>query len=169
MIDKQKIIYLLNHSIISFLIIAKKQTYANSDSPKVNPSRLGSKDYEFSEEIEGTLMSYHDTYFGGLNFIGEEVIYIGKNTPKWGMNYYGNTICESISEEVMDKVLRPALMMVGEDKKVIPVRGPSKFKTDEYTYTFKTKGTIENFVGTEEIYKGEELIYCLQCQGGIIN
>lgn len=84
------------------------------------------------------------------------------------MNYYGVTLDENLSEEAMDKALRPALMKVGEDTFVIPVRGPSKFQNGEYTYTFNCEGNIENFVGTEEIYKNEKLIYQLHCHGGMI-
>lgn len=61
--------------LIGFLIEAKKQTYANSNAKKISSSRLGSKDYNNEEEIEGEKMCYHDTYFGGVNFIGEEVVY----------------------------------------------------------------------------------------------
>lgn len=63
-------------------------------------------------------MIYHDTYFGGTNFIGEEVVYIDNQTY-WAMNYYGTTLDESLGEENMDKALRPALMKVGEDNTVI--------------------------------------------------
>lgn len=154
--------------ITKFLIEAKKQTYANSNADKIGSSRLGSNDYEYTEEIEGEKMTYHDTYFGGVKFIGEEVVYRGTNFPKWGMNYYGVTIDDTLSEEAMDKALRPALMKVGEDKTVIPVRGPSIFENEDFVYTFKTDGKIENFTGVEEIYKGNKLVYRLHCHGGII-
>ncbi len=151
-----------------FLIYAKKQTYANNTAKKINSSRLGSNDYHYETEIEGEIMTYHDTYFGGTKFMGEEVVYRGLNIPKWGMNYYGVTIDETLSEEAMDKVLRPALMKVREDNTVLPVRRPSKFENLGYVYTFKTTGTIENFEGIEEIYKDGKLIYKLNCHGGMI-
>lgn len=154
--------------LIGFLLEAKRQTYANSSAEKILSSRLGSKDYHYEEEIEGEIMKYHDTYFGGIRFIGEEVVYRGTDTPKWGMNYYGITLDENLSEEAMDKALRPALMKVGEDDSVLPVRGPSKYENGEYTYTFTSDGTIENFTGVEEIYKDKKLVYCLKCHGGLI-
>lgn len=159
---------LTTNLLIGFLIEAKKQTYANSNADKVGASRLGSKDYNYSEEVEGETMNYHDTYFGGVRFIGEEVVYRGTKSPKWGMNYYGITLDGALSEEAVDKVLRPALMKVGEDNTVIPVRGPSKFENDGYTYTFKTDGEIESFTGIEEIYKDGKLVYRLHCHGGTI-
>ncbi len=151
-----------------FLLIAKKQTYANSNASKIESSRLGSNDYHYEEKIDNKLMTYHDTYFGGVKFMGEEVVYCDTNKPIWGMNYYGVTIDRNLSEEAMDKALRPALMKVGEDKSVLPLRGPSKYENDGYLYIFKTSGTIENFIGIEEIYKDDKLVYKLNCHGGCI-
>lgn len=155
----------MDRKFIEFLIKAKKETYANeSSNSKKESTRLGSKDYEYRDGN----MIYHDTYFGGTNFMGEEVVYVNSEIPLWGMNYYGVTIDESVSEEAMDKALRPALMKVGEDTSVIPVRGARKFENDNYIYEFKVDGTIENFRGVEEIYKDGKLIYRLYCNGGNI-
>ena len=136
---------------IQFLINAKKNTYANGDVAKDKSSRLGSKDYHYENDD----YIYHDTYFGGVKFIGEEVVYDKNKIPFWAMNYYGVTIDEDLSEEVMDKVLRVALMKVGEDNNIIPVRGPSEFSSESYQYTFKVDGDIENFTGVEEIYRNK--------------
>ena len=151
-----------------FLIRAKKSTYANSTIEKVKPSRIGSSDYQYEEIVNNKKYTYHDTYFGGIKFMGEEVVYCDSNKPVWGMNYYGVTIDDTLGEEAIDMALRPALMKVGEDKDVIPVRGSSKFINNGYTYTFKVTGTIENFDGIEQIYKEDNLIYELHCSGGII-
>ena len=146
-----------------FLIEAKRQTYANENMEKVKSSRLDSKDYEYKKDN----MVYHDTYFGGINFIGEEVIYLD-NQIYWGMNYYGVTIDKELGEEAIDKALRPALMKVGIDKDVIPVRGPKKFINGEYKYVFDVTGDINNFSGIEAIYKNDKKIYELKCNGGLI-
>ena len=153
--------------ILDFLIRAKKNTYANGNAAKVNSSRLGSKDYEHEETINNKKLCYHDTYFGGEKFIGSEVVYID-DKPIWAMNYNGYSVVENLSEEAMDNALRPALMQVGVDNSVLPVRGPSKFVNGEYKYTFEQSGTMENFTGLERIYKNNELVYELQCNGGII-
>ena len=92
--------------LYSFLMKAKKQTYANENIKKQKSSRNGSHDYEYSSNN----MIYHDTYFGGTNFMGEEVVYEENDTPIWGMNYYGVTLDQTLSEEAVDKALRPALM-----------------------------------------------------------
>ena len=145
-----------------FLIEAKKQTYANENVEKVANSRLNSRDYEYKKDN----MIYHDTYFGGTRFIGEEVVYID-NEIYWAMNYYGVTLDETLGEEAMDYALRPALMKVGEDN-IIPVRGPKEFSSGEYKYIFNVEGDINYFNGTETIYKGNKKIYELKCSGGLI-
>ena len=154
--------------LIGFLLEAKKHTYASENAKKIVSTRQGSRDYEYSEEIEGEIMTYHDTFFGGLRFIGEEVVYRGTNKPKWAMNYYGVTLDEELSEEALDKTLRPALIMVGEDPSVLPLRGPKEFINGGYKYIFKTDGEMENFTGLEQIYKKDKLVYEFHCHGGLI-
>ena len=153
--------------LLDFLITAKKNTYANGNALKVNSSRLGSKDYHYEEKFGDKRISYHDTYFGGEKFIGCEVVYID-DKPIWAMNYNGYSVVEYLSEEAMDNALRPALMQVGTDKCVLPLRGPSKFVNGEFKYTFEQFGTMENFTGLERIYKNDVLIYELHCSGGVI-
>ena len=112
-------------------------------------------------------MIYHDTYFGGTRFIGEEVVYVD-DIPYWGMNYYGATLDENLGEEAMDNALRPALMKVGEDKSIIPIRGPKEFKNGEFKYSFDVIGDVNNFSGVEIVYKNNVKIYELKCTGGLI-
>ena len=125
--------------------------------------RLDSKDYEYKK---GNML-YHDTYFGGTNFIGEEVVYID-NKIYWAMNYYGVTLDENLGEEAMDNALRPALMQVGVSENIIPVRGPREYKTGDFKYTFEVSGDLTNFSGIETIYKNDKKIYELKCNGGLI-
>ena len=146
-----------------FLVEAKKQTYANENIKKQLSTRKGSFDYEYSSNG----MTYHDTFFGGVKFMGEEVVYKDDDTPIWGMNYYGVTILESLGEEAMDNALRPALMQVGEDD-IIPVRGPREYINGEYKYVFNVSGDLNNFTGTEIVYKNDDKIYELKCVGGLI-
>lgn len=146
----------------SFLIEAKKQTYANASVERVTSSRLNSADYEYKNDN----MLYHDTYFGTTNFIGEEVVY-QDNKVLWAMNYHGITIDENLSESAMDNALRQALMLVGEDD-TIPVRGPKEFINGDYKYTFEVEGDLDNFQGIETIYKNNTKIYELRCSGGLI-
>lgn len=147
----------------NFLIEAKKETYANENVEKVKSTRRGSHDYEYTKDN----WTYHDTYFGGTDFQGQEVVYRQDDTPIWGMIYYGKTLDESLSEEAMDKALRPALMQVGQDD-VIPIRGPKEFENQGYQYTFKVTGDLTSFEGEETIEKEGNKVYTLKCHGGII-
>lgn len=61
-----------------------------------------------------------------------------------GKNYYGVTLDKIFGEEAMDNALRHALIKVGKDKNVIPVRGPGKYENKVYTYIFKTTGKVRN-------------------------
>lgn len=151
------------YNIEEFLIEAKKQTYANEKAEKILSSRLNSKDYEYKKDN----MIYHDTYFGNTSFIGEEAIYINDKIC-WAMNYYGITLDENLSEETMDNALRPALMLVGRDKDIIPVRGPKEYINGEYKYTFRVEGDLNRFTGYECIYKNGIKIYELRCHGGLV-
>lgn len=153
----------MNKDLYSFLVEAKKQTYANEDVKKVQSSREGSFDYEYNNGK----MIYHDTYFGGTKFMGEEVIYTSNSTPIWGMNYYGVTLNEDLSEEAIDNALRPALMQVGKDD-ILPLRGPKEYINNGYKYTFQISGDLDYFEGIETISKDEEQIYILRCHGGTI-
>ncbi len=150
-------------SIKAFLIEEKKQTYANGKAEKVSSSRNGSKDYEYKKEN----MIYHDTYFGGTSFIGEETVYLDHKIV-WAMNYYGVALNKTFGEEAMDKVLRPALMLVGKKNDILPVRGPKELIQGEYRYTFETDGNLDYFSGIESIYKNGRKIYELKCTGGLI-
>ena len=153
----------MTNNLKEFLIEAKKQTYANENVKKQESTRYGSHDYEYSANG----MTYHDTYFGGTNFMGEEVVYKDNDTPIWGMNYYGVTLDQTLSEEAVDKALRPALMQVGSDD-VIPVRGPKEYINGEYRYTFDVSGNLDYFEGEEAIYKNDKKVYVLKCHGGTI-
>ncbi len=147
--------------IDAFLRKANANTYANADVKRAEPLRPGSHDYNFED---GDFV-YHDTFFGATKFIGEEIVY-QKGAPIWGMNYYGFTIDDSISEGLFDSILRPALMSGSGDN--IPVRGPKEFINGEWKYTFSTEGGLDNFTGIEEISKNNEVVCRLYCHGGMI-
>ena len=67
-----------------FIVRAKAATYVGDGKP-AESSREGSIDLVFNKGD----FSYLDSYFGGSDFVGEEVVYY-QNVPVWGMNYYGS-------------------------------------------------------------------------------
>jgi len=145
----------------AFLREANLSTYANENVKKASPLRPGSSDYHFEK---GDL-TYHDTYFGATKFVGEEIVY--KNgKPAWGMNYYGFTVSNEISEGLFDAILRPALMSGSGDN--IPVRGPKEFVNGDWKYTLNADCDLANFIGREEISKNGKVVCRLHCHGGFI-
>jgi len=59
----------------------------------VQSSRLKSQDYEFEQDQ----FTYHDTFFGDRDFIGEEIVY-KQDRPVWGANYFGFILANEIEE-----------------------------------------------------------------------
>lgn len=145
-----------------FLREANLNTYANKKIKRSSSLRPESNDYHFEKDN----LIYHDTYFGATKFIGEEIVY-KDNKPAWGMNYYGFVINSNIGEELIDSILRPALMFGSGDN--IPVRGPKEFINGEWKYSFETNGKLDNFTGIEEISKNNKVAYRLYCHGGFLN
>ncbi len=97
--------------IKTFLCTAKKNTYAAHGS-EIQSTRINSHDL-FYEEGK---FSYLDSYFGGENFIGEEVLYINKSAY-WSMNYMGRVLDDNFSGDFLKK----CLLAVNPDN---PFRGP---------------------------------------------
>lgn len=144
-----------------FLNKANKSTYANKNAQKVASTRMGSEDYHFER---GDFV-YHDTYFGGRDFLGEEIVYKNKKSV-WGANYFGFVTDEKISEIDVYNFLRKALMQKYSD--IIPVRGPRNFSLGTQEYNFSVVGDIANFSGEERILFNGKIVYRCFVHGGMI-
>ena len=145
-----------------FLLEAHRNTYANATARKVASLRPLSKDYHF----EHSDFAYHDTYFGGRRFAGEEIVYF-QNKPIWGMNYYGSPVSAEISEDDIDAILRPALMQAPWED--LPVRGPKHFVDGPHEYFMQIReGALERFSAEERILLNGRIIYQCFLQGGLI-
>ena len=146
-------------TLTEFLMKAKTSTYADGIKYKVSSTKPNSIDYHYEEDN----FIYHDTYFGSKEFYGEETVYFD-DKPIWHMEYKGGVLNDE-TIEVYAKVLKPALKNVNI---MLPLRGPKQFIVDNYKYTFKTIGTLDQFEGIERIYKKDKLMYKLICYGGKI-
>ena len=144
-----------------FLSKANKNTYANKNAAKTKSSRLNSEDYHFES---GDLI-YHDAYFGGRNFIGEEIVYKNKK-PFWGANYFGFVTNSEIDEKIIYDFLRQALMQDYESD--IPVRGPKEWSDRKWAYQFNVDGNLGNFSGEELIFFKDKIVYRCLIHGGFI-
>ena len=145
----------MDQSIISFLIRAKRATYAGKGA-ETAPSRIGSHDLVYRENN----LMYYDTYLGGDRFAGEEALWIS-DVPVWSMNYLGRVTGSPFSGDF----LKEALLHVPED---MPFRGPEKYVSGDYTYSCIAEGDFDWFQGKETIsWQGNPIYECIY-HGGLI-
>lgn len=103
--------------------------------------------------------TYHDTYVGGEQFVGEEAIwYEGKS--QYAMNYAGRVLDQKFSGDFLKEALRQA------DKKM-PFRGPEYYQSGQYIYKCNVVGDFCWFQGYEEIYCDNEKVYECYFHGGV--
>ncbi|MBR5344523.1 MAG: hypothetical protein IK127_01685 [Clostridia bacterium] len=145
----------MDKSIVSFLIRAKRATYAGKGAETAS-SRIGSHDLVYRENN----LMYYDTYLGGEKFAGEEALWIS-DVPYWSMNYIGRITSSPFSGDF----LKEALLHVPED---MPYRGPEKYVNGDYTYSCSVEGDFVWFQGKETIsYCGNQVYECIY-HGGLI-
>jgi hypothetical protein len=143
----------------AFIIEAKRQTYAAGVEGEVGP-RAGTKDIRF---VSGP-WSYLDSYYGGIDFLGQEAVWFG-GRPVWGMNYYGRTDV-ALSGTDLPRFLKAALLAMPAQA---PYRGPERYVEGDYEYRCSWRGSLADFAGREEIlYRGLRA-YALEFHGGTIN
>ncbi|WP_438762312.1 DUF5680 domain-containing protein [Enterococcus sp. AZ194] len=142
-------------NILTFLVKAKRETYANNTG-QTDSSRLQSYDLQFAE---GKYM-YRDSYVGTHSFSGQEIVWYDKE-PVWSMNYYGDVL----DHKFKSSFLKSALMNPSEK---LPYRGPRLLRKEAYTYVMDVSGDFDKFSGTEKIYFEDLLVYELFFHGGKI-
>ena len=144
----------------AFIVRAKAATYVG-DGKQVTLCRVGSHDLRFSEGG----WSYHDSYFGGSDFIGEEVVYFTEK-PIWAMNYYG-------------RILRDDLLTAAQAGQMIKASLSRMYKAGHFlggfehtenglTYVDTSEGNAAAFQGREFIRREQEIAYELVYHGGLI-
>ena len=144
----------------AFIVRAKAATYVG-DGQHVTSSRAGSHDLRFADGE----WSYHDSYFGGADFLGEEVVYL-EGTPVWAMNYYGRILREDLLTAAQaGQMIKASLSrMYGEGRFL----GGFAHTEGGLTYIDASEGSTEHFHGREVIRRREELAYELLYHGGMI-
>jgi hypothetical protein len=152
--------------LIAFLIDAKCRTYAAGGSGSeavVTPLLPGSHQLEYRD---GSLL-YRDIYFGEAYFVGQETVYAA-SSPIWAMCYAGG-FTTSVSDQSeageIGGVLQAALREVTSEQ---PYRGPSTFCRGIYSYVNETEGDVYCFSGMETIARGDEVVYQLRYNGGVL-
>lgn len=147
--------------LLDFIVEAKKRTYASNESfasAKQEATRLLSKDLAYEKGD----YKYWDTYVGGMNFSGSEVVWY-QDQPVWSMNYYGKNEMEG--SLIMDFLMK-ALNLVSVE---VPYRGPKFLQDGKFTYINSVQGNYDFFRGKEKIFYQGELVYELDYIGGKIS
>jgi len=147
-------------ALYKFIVLAKAHSYVNR-APKCLPSRLGSQDIQFQDND----YQYLDSYYGGTDFIGQEVVYFDR-APIWAMNYYGRIIEPSIFDA--EKAGNTVIESLSKLYKTGHFLGNSSNETAWGSYFDTNKGNVASFTGYEWIELKETKVYELTYHGGLI-
>lgn len=150
---------LLNISLDTLLSYHEMLTSAEIEEIiKKMDNMISEEGYENFTYSNGSY-TYHDTYVGGEQFVGEEAIwYEGKS--QYAMNYAGRVLDQKFSGDFLKEALRQA------DKKM-PFRGPEYYQSGQYIYKCNVVGDFCWFQGYEEIYCDNEKVYECYFHGGV--
>lgn len=146
--------------LLQFLLKARTKTYARADG-KVRPVLGGSNQLEYKEEE----WFYRDVYYAGPKvFMGLEAIY-HQNKPVFSMSYFGSF--KGITEKELDKILREALIKNWRSTRIWK---RVEWTKDEYKYVCQPdfKGSIDELVGIEKLFKDKKEIYTFFYGGGTL-
>ena len=82
--------------------------------------------------FEDGAFAYLDSYFGGSDFLGEEVVYY-QSAPTWAMNYYG-------------RILEPTLITAAQAGQVIQASLSAMYKLGRFL------GGFEHAMGIVQVF-----------------
>ena len=146
--------------LTSFVLKAKSATYVGggAHSPACRPA---SQDLQFRDGI----FAYLDSYFGGADFMGEEIVYYA-DRPVWGENYFG-------------RILEPARIAPAEAGQAIQASLSQMYRSGRFlggfelatpwgTYHDTNTGDVSSFTGQEWIMRDGLRVYELVYHGGLI-
>lgn len=143
-----------------FIVNAKAATYVGSGEKSLS-YRPGSHDLQF----HAAPFSYLDSYFGGTDFIGQEVVYF-EGEPVWTMNYYGYILRnDQISGAQAGQVIKASLTQLYAEDRFL---GGFTFPGGDFVYTDTNEGDFTHFTGKEFITKGDLTVYELVYHGGLV-
>jgi hypothetical protein len=148
------------HELNAFIVRAKAATYVG-DGQQLTPCRTGSHDLRFSEGAWG----YHDSYFGGSDFIGEEVVYFA-GKPVWAMNYYGRILRDDLLTAAQaGQMIKASLSRMYKQDRFL---GGFEYSENDLIYIDSNQGNTDSFQGREFIRRAEVVAYELLYHGGLI-
>ena len=144
----------------AFIVRAKANTYVGGGQ-KSQANRPLSHDLQFQESP----FSYLDSYFGGTDFLGQEVVYFdGK--PVWAMNYYGRILIpELIDGQTTGRIIMESLSKLYQEGRFL---GGFDNETSLGIYFDTNEGDVSSFTGLEWISVQNQKVYELLYHGGLI-
>ncbi|WP_337267631.1 DUF5680 domain-containing protein [Oryzifoliimicrobium ureilyticus] len=147
---------LLNRTIVA----AKAASYVGGG--KTSPSsREGSHDLAWTSGD----WRYLDSYFGGTDFIGQEVLWFC-GEPVWAMNYYGYiTRADLIDGTRAGDTIRAALSEMYRQGRFL---GGFDWSGPSGVYRDRNEGDAFHFKGRETIAVAGTEAYALDYSGGLI-
>jgi hypothetical protein len=144
----------------TFIVKAKSVTYVGNGQP-IPSCRPGSHDLKFTEEG----WAYLDSYFGGRDFLGEEVVYFN-GKPVWAMNYYGRILrSDLITPAQAGQVIQASLSKMYLEGRFL---GGFEYTHEGFIYMDANEGDLTSFRGRETISRSGETAYELFYHGGLI-
>jgi hypothetical protein len=139
---------------------AKAATYVGGGAKSLS-RRPNSHDLEYHEGA----FSYLDSYFGGADFLGQEVVYHEKR-PVWAMNYYGRILDPGrISAAEAGRIIQESLSRMYQEGRFL---GGFEHQVQDGTYVDSNEGDVSSFKGTEFIVRDGVKVYELFYHGGLI-
>jgi hypothetical protein len=143
-----------------FILRAKTVTYVGNGE-HVGSCRIGSHDLRFTDGK----WSYLDSYFGGTDFIGEEVVYF-EDEPVWAMNYYGYILRDDLlTAAEAGGMIKASLSRMYKEGRFL---GAFEYTENDLTYIDTNEGKADHFYGREFIRRGQVIAYELMYHGGLI-
>ena len=144
----------------AFIVRAKADCYVGGGQKSL-AYRPFSHDLQFHE---GTF-AYLDSYFGGTDFIGQEVVYFdGK--PVWAMNYYGKILDPGrIDGQTTGRIIMESLSKLYQEGRFL---GGFEYGTPLGTYFDTNEGDVSSFRGLEWITVQDQKVYELVYHGGLV-
>lgn len=144
-----------------FIIEAKAASYMGGKAKEPTPSRIAAHELNY----ERGPFRYLDAYYGGTDFIGQEVVW-ENGEPIWAMNYYGRILDpERIDGERAGTIIKRALSALYLENRFL---GGFSFQHPLGEYLDESVGDVESFQGVERILVEGRLAYRLDYHGGLV-
>jgi hypothetical protein len=144
----------------TFIVKAKAATYVGSGAKSLS-YRPGSHDLQFHADP----FAYIDSYFGGTDFLGQEVVYY-ESEPVWVMNYYGRILKpDQITGAETGQVIKESLTKMYQAGRFL---GGFQHATPLGDYTDTNDGDLTAFTGAEWITRHGVKVYELVYHGGLV-